>query len=682
MRLIKAALTMGLILGICWAKFDPCRFNFGYKSGTANINEADMIAQYTWAGASITSDVTGMLNTCKSSNKTPVIYMYIIAKSSGLGDCNTGGGLCSQGANYIRNNKDKIKGYYRDYAAAIKNTFGSTDPVICVMEPDYYQYTGTSQQGGGLSFADAGQLMGDLVDIVKGQLPNALISIDVSPWIEDQTATDGWLNAMPLSKVQYMSTSGGISQAASTLIKSDNKLTWKRVHDITHKCIIADCGYGTGGGGTGHDANWDNVSNLNARMSDGVIAIIQFSPKQDWGNTIKSISSQISKPICSCARSYGLTLNVGANGKVTKSPDAPTYDSGAIVTLTAVPNAGYKLRSWSGDVSGTNTTVTVTMTADKTIAATFVDVNAKPSYTLTITTTGSGIVEITPKQADYDSGTTVSLKAIGANGGTFNEWGGGALSGGNKLVTLLMDGNKTVTASFTGNNLVIPVNLIKNGDFADGTNNWNFATYNNAKATGTVVNGAYNLTIQTTGTEFWHIQLLQEGISLKQNENYVLTFTASSQSNTSIVANIGMSADPYTSYSHEDTITLTPTKKTYEVPFTMNAATTASARLEFNSGKASGAWYLDDISLAVALKLSHVVSPEPFFNFQDACVKTSRGKRVSVSWYDHAGRLLNSFSGDYSILTCVQVPQHSGSLIMVVRIGDRQFVKKILNIRK
>lgn len=680
MRLMKAICLVGMIVDICSAKFDPCRFNFGFKDGTANINEADIIAQYTWAGASITSDIIGMLNKCKSGNKTPAVYMYIIAKSSGLGDCNTGGGLCSQGANYIRDNKDKIKGYYRDYASAIKNTFGVTEPVLCIMEPDYYQYTYSSQQGGGLSFQDAGQFMGELVDIVKEQLPNALISLDISPWIEDQGATNNWLNAMPLSKVQFMSTSGGISQAGSSLIKGDNRLSWKKVYDITKKCIIADCGYGTGGVGTGHDADWDNVSNLNDRISDGVLAIIQFSPKQDWGNTIKNIGGQLSPPICSCGKTYTLTVTAGSNGKVTRSPDATAYDSGTVVTLTAVPDSGYKLKSWSGDATGTNASCTVTMTANKTVTAAFVDVNAGPSYTLTVNTTGSGIVEVTPKQADYDSGTTVSLEVFTVNGASFNGWGG-ALSGSNTLAMLVMDGDKTVTASFTGNSIEPSVNLVKNGDFSDGTNDWNLGTYDNARAAGNVVEGAYQLTIENPGTEGWHIQLLQGGIKLTQNENYILTFTASSQANTSIIANVGMSADPYKSYSREDTIELAPTENTYEIEFTMNEASTTDARLEFNSGKATGAWHIDDISLTVALEL-HTFAPEPVFHVHDASAKISGDTRVSISWYDHAGRLLHFTSGDYGIFTRGRVPRRSGSFIAFVRIGDRQFVKQILNIRK
>ncbi|MBN1309567.1 MAG: carbohydrate binding domain-containing protein [Chitinispirillaceae bacterium] len=682
MRLMKVGIVAILAVTVSWAKFDPCRFNFGFKDGAVTINEADIIAQYTWAGASMTDDIRSMLNKCKSGNKTPALYMYIIAKSSGLGDCNTGGGLCEQGANYIRNNRDKIKGYYRDYASAIKSAFGTSDPVICIMEPDYYQYTYSSQQGGGLSFQDAGTLMGELVDIVKEQLPNALLSMDISPWIEDQGATNNWLNALPISKVNYMSTSGGISQAGNSLIKSDNKLTWKKVYDITKKCIIADCGYGAGGVGTGHDANWDNVSNINNRINDGVLAIIQFSPKQDWGNTIKSISGQLSKPICPCSgiikTTYTLTVTATSGGKVTRSPDATSYDSGTVVTLTAVPNSGYRFKSWGGDVTGTSTTATVTMTADKNVTATFVDVNAKPSYSLTVTTTGSGVVTVTPNQAEFDSGTAVTLEAFVVDNAAFTGWGG-ALSGTAPQATLIMNGNKTVTAAFTGNTISL-TNLVKNGDFSDGTAHWTFGAYNSARGAGAAVDGGYAITIETAGTEAWHIQLYQGGISLKQNEKYELSFTASSQSNTSINVNIGMGAEPYTSYSQEKTVDLTPAKTRHAIAFTMKAASTADARLEFNCGKAASGLRIDDISLTVAVELG-AYAPAPFFGTREA-VGIAADRRVSLSWYDHAGRLLQHAAGEYGSLLRHNAIRRPGSYIAVIALDGRKLVKRTVIIGK
>jgi len=39
------------------------------------------------------------------------------------------------------------------------------------------------------------------------------------------------------------------------------------------------------------------VNNVNARIADGVISISQYNPKADWGNTIKSIRSQLKTPI-------------------------------------------------------------------------------------------------------------------------------------------------------------------------------------------------------------------------------------------------------------------------------------------------------------------------------------------------------------------------------------------------
>ncbi len=649
MRLTLSAIVVLIIFQFSFAKFDPCRFNFGYKEGTANINEADIIAQYTWAGASITDDIINMLNKCKSSNKTPALYMYIIAKSSGLGDCNTGGGLCSQGANYIRNNKEKIKQYYRDYASAIKNTFGTTDPVICVMEPDYYQYAQPgSQSGNPLSFQEAGQFMGDLIDILKAQLPNAIVSMDISPWMEDQGTTNSYLSALPLNKIDMISTSGGIAQAGSSLIKRENRLTWQKVYDITKKCILADCGYGAGGGGTGHDAAWDNVTNINNRINEGVIGIIQFSPKQDWGNTIRSISSQLSKPICPCGnigtKKFTLTVSAGSNGRVTKNPDATSYDSGTTVTLTAMPNPGYKFKNWGGDASGTNTTITVVMNKDKNISATFVEINAKPAFSLTINTIGSGVVEVSPKQTDFDSGTIVTLQAFTVNGSSFLGWSG-ALSGTATIATLIMDSDKTVTASFTGNNITI-VNLVKNGDFSEGATNWNMGTYEGARASGAVSDGAYKITIEGQGSEPWHIQFSQTGIKLKQNEKYKFSFTAYAQCNTSIIANIGMSAEPYKSYCGEKTIELTTTKKTYEFEFTMTEPTTDNARVEFNSGRAACSWQIDDISVAVALQLKISDNQAIPDKLNSEIHHTYRYRNASISFYDCSGRLIGFSEGD------------------------------------
>ncbi|WP_106930601.1 InlB B-repeat-containing protein [Adhaeribacter arboris] len=69
------------------------------------------------------------------------------------------------------------------------------------------------------------------------------------------------------------------------------------------------------------------------------------------------------------------SLNVSAtNGTVTKSPNQTSYAAGTNVQLTANPTNGYKFSSWSGDVTGTNNPLPVSMTGNKNITANFTPV--------------------------------------------------------------------------------------------------------------------------------------------------------------------------------------------------------------------------------------------------------------------------------------------------------------------
>ena len=70
------------------------------------------------------------------------------------------------------------------------------------------------------------------------------------------------------------------------------------------------------------------------------------------------------------------TLTVGVNppetGTVVKSPDKATYNFGEQVTLTAAPTAaGYNFTGWSGDAAGSANPVTVTVTKNMNVTASF-----------------------------------------------------------------------------------------------------------------------------------------------------------------------------------------------------------------------------------------------------------------------------------------------------------------------
>jgi uncharacterized repeat protein (TIGR02543 family) len=67
---------------------------------------------------------------------------------------------------------------------------------------------------------------------------------------------------------------------------------------------------------------------------------------------------------------YALTITA-ANGTVVKSPSQTSYDSNAVVLLTATPKTGYMFTGWTGDTITTNNPISITMTSAKHITANF-----------------------------------------------------------------------------------------------------------------------------------------------------------------------------------------------------------------------------------------------------------------------------------------------------------------------
>ncbi|MGE3166570.1 MAG: DUF1349 domain-containing protein [Planctomycetota bacterium] len=68
-----------------------------------------------------------------------------------------------------------------------------------------------------------------------------------------------------------------------------------------------------------------------------------------------------------------LTTIVGAHGTVAVDPSQPQYFCSESVTVTAVPDPGYVLAQWGGDLTGANPIESLTMNVDRTIEATFVE---------------------------------------------------------------------------------------------------------------------------------------------------------------------------------------------------------------------------------------------------------------------------------------------------------------------
>ena len=140
---------------------------------------------------------------------------------------------------------------------------------------------------------------------------------------------------------------------------------------------------------------------------------------------------------------YTITLSAGEGGTV--STTGGEYEKGQTVTVTATPQGEYVFVSWSD--GNTNATRTITVSSNNTLIANF----EKKKYPLTVNIEGEGEVleEIVNagRTTDYNSGTTVKLTAVPAEGWVFLGWTG-AIESTELEVQLLVSGAKEVNANF------------------------------------------------------------------------------------------------------------------------------------------------------------------------------------------------------------------------------------------
>ncbi len=84
-----------------------------------------------------------------------------------------------------------------------------------------------------------------------------------------------------------------------------------------------------------------------------------------------SLGSVTSAP-AALAVNYTLNASATAGGTVSKSPSQTNYAPGTLVTLTATPTSSFPFGNWSGNATGTNNPLTVTLTTNLVIVANFI----------------------------------------------------------------------------------------------------------------------------------------------------------------------------------------------------------------------------------------------------------------------------------------------------------------------
>jgi hypothetical protein len=130
-----------------------------------------------------------------------------------------------------------------------------------------------------------------------------------------------------------------------------------------------------------------------------------------------------------------------------------TYNSGTVVNLQAVAEAGYHFVNWIGPVTNPNTaSTTITINGTKAVTAVFAANIPEGFFTLTVISEKHGDVASPGVSVFiYSAGTIVNLEVKAEEKHHFGGWTGdiSTIEDPNATTTKIhMDGNYIITASF------------------------------------------------------------------------------------------------------------------------------------------------------------------------------------------------------------------------------------------
>lgn len=211
----------------------------------------------------------------------------------------------------------------------------------------------------------------------------------------------------------------------------------------------------------GFVGDWDcerGIINLAARASDLYESRATGKPRQ-----MSPVCTARFIPVAS-PPSARLDIAVVGNGDVVSDSGAincgnvcsAAYVPGTTVRLEPRPRPGYRFFEWGGNADCRDGTVT--LTSNQACTATFVEITAPPTATLTVAVSGAGKVTITPPAVECGPtcsasylvavpATLVSLVPLPDPGNVFAGWSGDC--SGNVATSIAMDASKVCTATFT-----------------------------------------------------------------------------------------------------------------------------------------------------------------------------------------------------------------------------------------
>ncbi len=193
-------------------------------------------------------------------------------------------------------------------------------------------------------------------------------------------------------------------------------------------------------------SDWGNAIRSHTYSDSGTYYVKSRARCKIHTNVISGWSVTHTVTISSC--SLKILINPSNAGSVIKNPDKYGYEFGDAVTITAIPDTGWKFAGWSGDHGGNNNPAIISIRNHMSITANF----EQKTYTLMtyVTPSGTGNIIKSPNKAKYTYGEVVVCTAIANPDSSykFNHWSGD-ISDTVKSVSLIMARDKTITAHFS-----------------------------------------------------------------------------------------------------------------------------------------------------------------------------------------------------------------------------------------
>ena len=201
-----------------------------------------------------------------------------------------------------------------------------------------------------------------------------------------------------------------------------------------------------------------SVSNMGGEYDEGTTVSVSAQPETGyefvgWSDgssqnprTI-SVSENLNLTALFGKQQFSVSINTQGEGTVATSgaTGQGSFEYGSSARFEAVPAAGWYFDSWTGNASGNNNPLTISIDGPKSITAVF----KRKKFDLTVTVEGEGTVteQVIVQPGQYDYETQVKLTAVPEEGWEFANWSGDIGSTENP-VTVTINTAKNIIATF------------------------------------------------------------------------------------------------------------------------------------------------------------------------------------------------------------------------------------------